>query len=127
MTNKTVNVPNISCGHCVATIEREVSEIDGVSEVKAEPYGYGIELPMNERPYSVRIPAAIEKAKACVGGFCNDKKGCPHDITATEVALAEALWERGHHRDCVGLESCCDLVDEGSALIAFTEKVEELT
>ncbi len=36
MTNKTVNVPNISCGHCVATIEREVAEIDGVSEVKAE-------------------------------------------------------------------------------------------
>ena len=36
MTSKTVNVPNISCGHCVATIEREVSEMDGVSEVKAE-------------------------------------------------------------------------------------------
>ena len=36
MTNKTVNVPNISCGHCVATIEREVAEMDGVSEVKAE-------------------------------------------------------------------------------------------
>ena len=36
MTNKTVNVPNISCGHCVATIEREVSKVDGVSEVKAE-------------------------------------------------------------------------------------------
>ena len=36
MTSKTVNVPNISCGHCVATIEREVVEMDGVSEVKAE-------------------------------------------------------------------------------------------
>ncbi len=36
MTSKTVNVPNISCGHCVATIEREVSEMDGVSAVKAE-------------------------------------------------------------------------------------------
>ena len=36
MTSKTVNVPNISCGHCVATIEREVAEMDGVSEVKAE-------------------------------------------------------------------------------------------
>jgi copper chaperone len=36
MMDKTVNVPNISCGHCVSTIEREVSEIDGVSEVKAE-------------------------------------------------------------------------------------------
>ncbi len=36
MTSKTVNVPNISCGHCVATIEREVAEMDGVSDVKAE-------------------------------------------------------------------------------------------
>ena len=36
MTTKTVNVPNISCGHCVMTIEREVGELDGVSSVKAE-------------------------------------------------------------------------------------------
>ncbi|MGD8600775.1 MAG: cation transporter, partial [Gemmatimonadota bacterium] len=35
MSTKTVNVPNISCGHCVMTIEREVGEIDGVSSVKA--------------------------------------------------------------------------------------------
>lgn len=36
MTSKTVNVPNISCGHCVMTIEREVGELPGVSEVKAD-------------------------------------------------------------------------------------------
>ncbi|HET9949919.1 MAG TPA: cation transporter [Longimicrobiales bacterium] len=36
MTTKTVNVPRISCGHCVATIEREVGELEGVSSVKAE-------------------------------------------------------------------------------------------
>lgn len=36
MTTKTVTVPNISCHHCVMTIEREVGEIAGVSEVKAE-------------------------------------------------------------------------------------------
>jgi copper chaperone len=33
---RTVTVPNISCGHCVMTIQREVGEVDGVSEVKAE-------------------------------------------------------------------------------------------
>ncbi len=33
---KTVNVPNISCGHCVATIQREVGEVEGVREVKAD-------------------------------------------------------------------------------------------
>ena len=36
MTTKTVNVPNISCGHCVATIEREVGGLAGVASVKAE-------------------------------------------------------------------------------------------
>jgi copper chaperone CopZ len=36
MTSKTVNVPGISCGHCVATIERELRELEGVASVKAE-------------------------------------------------------------------------------------------
>lgn len=36
MTTKTVTVPNISCGHCVMTIQREVGELEGVSAVKAE-------------------------------------------------------------------------------------------
>ena len=36
MTTKTVRVPNITCGHCVMTIEREVGEVEGVSEVKAD-------------------------------------------------------------------------------------------
>lgn len=36
MTSKTVNVPGISCGHCVATIEREVGALEGVAAVKAE-------------------------------------------------------------------------------------------
>lgn len=36
MTTKTVTVPNISCGHCVMTIEREVGGLAGVASVKAE-------------------------------------------------------------------------------------------
>ena len=35
MANRTVTIPNISCGHCVATIERELSEITGVNSVLA--------------------------------------------------------------------------------------------
>ena len=33
---KTVTIPAISCGHCVATVEREVGEIEGVLKVKAD-------------------------------------------------------------------------------------------
>jgi copper chaperone CopZ len=36
MTTKTVQVPNISCGHCVMTIEREVGGLNGVASVKGE-------------------------------------------------------------------------------------------
>lgn len=36
MTTVTYSVPNISCGHCVHTIQGELSEMDGVSSVKAD-------------------------------------------------------------------------------------------
>ena len=36
MEEKTVTVPNISCGHCVKTIEREVGELRGVADVAAD-------------------------------------------------------------------------------------------
>lgn len=35
MTNLTFNVPNISCGHCVHTIQSELSELEGVAKVVA--------------------------------------------------------------------------------------------
>ncbi len=36
MTTKSFRVPNISCGHCVMTIERELGELEGVVSVKAD-------------------------------------------------------------------------------------------
>ncbi len=35
MTTVKYNVPNISCGHCVHTIQMEVGDLDGVSSVQA--------------------------------------------------------------------------------------------
>ena len=35
MNTKTFVVPNISCGHCTRTIENEVSDLAGVTSVKA--------------------------------------------------------------------------------------------
>ena len=35
MNTKTCVVPNISCGHCTRTIENEVSDLAGVTSVKA--------------------------------------------------------------------------------------------
>ena len=36
MASKTFKVPNITCGHCVMTIKREVGELEGVQAVKAD-------------------------------------------------------------------------------------------
>jgi len=36
MENKTVRVPNISCQHCVMTVERELKELEGVVSVNAD-------------------------------------------------------------------------------------------
>lgn len=35
MPVKTVEVPNISCGHCVRTIENELGDLAGVQKVVA--------------------------------------------------------------------------------------------
>lgn len=35
METKTFKVPNISCGHCVKTIQNEVGELAGVKKVVA--------------------------------------------------------------------------------------------
>ncbi len=36
MTTVTYNVPNISCGHCVHTIQTELSDVPGVKSVVAD-------------------------------------------------------------------------------------------
>lgn len=37
MKTVTFNIPGINCGHCVNTITTEVSELEGVSSVEANP------------------------------------------------------------------------------------------
>ena len=52
MMTKTFKVPNISCGHCVMTIEREVGEVEGVTSVKAEQESRMVTVAWNEPPAS---------------------------------------------------------------------------
>lgn len=35
MTTVTYHIPNISCGHCVQTIQMELRELAGISRVQA--------------------------------------------------------------------------------------------
>ena len=50
MATKTFKVPNISCGHCVMTIQREVGELEGVLSVKAEEATKMVTVEWNEPP-----------------------------------------------------------------------------
>lgn len=36
MTEKTYNVPDVSCEHCVAAVQRELSKIDGVEAITVD-------------------------------------------------------------------------------------------
>lgn len=36
MSQATLTVPNISCGHCVSAIESELAEMEGLTSVKAD-------------------------------------------------------------------------------------------
>lgn len=44
MTTVTYSVPNISCGHCVHTIQSEVSELAGVKSVRADQTTKKVEI-----------------------------------------------------------------------------------
>lgn len=45
---KTVTIPAISCGHCVMTIEREVSALSGVQSVKADEQSRTVVIEWND-------------------------------------------------------------------------------
>lgn len=36
MSTETFSIPNISCGHCVMSIKNELTELDGVRNVRGD-------------------------------------------------------------------------------------------
>jgi copper chaperone CopZ len=57
MTTVTYSVPNISCGHCVHTIQTELSDVTGVQSVVADASTRKVEVVFD-------APATEEKIKA---------------------------------------------------------------
>jgi copper chaperone CopZ len=57
MTTVTYQIPNISCNHCVHTIKSEVSELNGVLEVKGDPNSKQVTITFD-------APASTEKIEA---------------------------------------------------------------
>jgi copper chaperone len=57
MSTVTYSVPNISCGHCVHTIQTELGELAGVQSVKADADTKMVEIVYGN-------PASEDKIKA---------------------------------------------------------------
>ncbi len=54
MTTVTYSVPAISCEHCTHTIETELSELQGISSVKAD---------LNTKKVSITFEAPADEAR----------------------------------------------------------------
>ncbi|MDX9992580.1 MAG: heavy-metal-associated domain-containing protein [Anaerolineales bacterium] len=59
MTTIKLSVPNISCGHCVNTIQNELGELEGVQSVKADAGSKAVEIVFE-------APASEEKLKTAL-------------------------------------------------------------
>jgi copper chaperone len=56
MEAKTLSIPNISCGHCVMSIKKELSEMKGISKVEGDPASKTVTLEWD-------VPATLETIK----------------------------------------------------------------
>jgi copper chaperone CopZ len=57
VTTVTYKIPNISCGHCIHTVQSEVSELTGVKSVVAD-------IEKKEAVITFEPPASEEKIKS---------------------------------------------------------------
>ena len=57
METTKFSIPNISCGHCVKAVQKELNEMEGVSLVEGDPGKKEISV-------SWEAPATDEKIKA---------------------------------------------------------------
>jgi copper ion binding protein len=59
----TLTAPDISCGHCVATIKEEVGTLPGVARVEADPANKHVDIDFDPGRVSLaQIEAALDDA-----------------------------------------------------------------
>ena len=57
MRTMKFSIPNITCSHCVMTIQRELGELEGLSKVKGDPETKEIIVDWD-------VPATLEKIRS---------------------------------------------------------------
>ena len=61
MEKQTLNIPNISCGHCVMSIQNELTELEGVTGVNGDINGKTVTVSWDEPATLERIKAVLEE------------------------------------------------------------------
>ena len=61
MKSETYAVPNISCGHCVHTIQMELADLEGVSKVEASDLKKQVFVEFDEPATSAKIKALLSE------------------------------------------------------------------
>lgn len=67
MTTKIFYIPNISCNHCVHTIQSEVSEIAGVTSVTADVSSKKVTITYTEPATEDQIKDVLKEINYPVG------------------------------------------------------------
>ena len=63
MTERTFNVPDMSCGHCKAAVEGELNKLSGVEEANADIERGTVEVSYDEGTVTTEdLKGAIEEA-----------------------------------------------------------------
>ncbi len=69
MTTVKYSVPNISCGHCVHTIQVEVADLEGVQSVKADQESQVVEITFDNPASEDAIKALLAEINYPVAGL----------------------------------------------------------
>jgi mercuric transport protein len=63
MQTITLNAPDMSCGHCVATVEKALGDVDGVVAVKADAETKDVNVTWDDDKTDLNaIAAALDEA-----------------------------------------------------------------
>ena len=62
MSESTYTVSGMTCGHCVASVTEEISEIDGVTDVAVDLPTGAVTVTSSKPVDSADVRAAIEEA-----------------------------------------------------------------
>jgi copper chaperone CopZ len=69
MTTVKYSVPNISCGHCVHTIQMEVADLEGVQSVQADQESQVVEITFGEPATEESIKILMAEINYPVAGL----------------------------------------------------------